>query len=264
MRKLFLLFLFIFTASIGFGQDFPEKPSTLVNDYAGVLSIEQRASLEKKLVAFDDSSSTQIAIAVLKSVGDYDINEYAVELGRKWGVGQGGKNNGIMIVVAVGDRKISIQTGYGVEGALPDVYAKRIIDEDIKPNFRTGDYYTGLDQATTEIIKYTKGEYKNDKPRTSNASKKGGVGSIAVIIIIVIVVIIIMRKGGGGGGSEIIGGRGASNALFWAMLFGSGSGRGSGSSWGSGGFGGGSSGGGGGFGGFGGGSFGGGGSSGSW
>ncbi|WP_231427726.1 MULTISPECIES: YgcG family protein [Pedobacter] len=264
MRKLFLLSLFTFLFAFGFAQDFPEKPSTIVNDYSGVLSIEQRAMLEKKLTAFDDSSSTQIAIAILKSVGDYDINEYAVELGRKWGVGQSGKNNGIMIVVAVGDRKISIQTGYGVEGALPDVYAKRIIDEDIKPNFRNGDYYTGLDQATTEIIKYTKGEYKNDKPRTSASGKKGGIGSVAVIIIIVIIIIIIMRKGGGGGGSEIIGGRGASNALFWAMLFGSGSGSRGGSSWGSGGFGGGSSGGGGGFGGFGGGSFGGGGSSGSW
>jgi len=263
MKKLFLLSFFSLIFSFAFAQDFPEKPSTLVNDYSGALSIEQRAMLEKKLVAFDDSSSTQISIAILKSVGDYDINEYAVELGRKWGVGQSGKNNGIMIVVAVGDRKISIQTGYGVEGALPDVYAKRIIDEDIKPNFRNGDYYAGLDQATTEIIKYTKGEYKNDKPRVSPSGKKGGIGSVAVIIIIVVVIIIIMRKGGGGGGSEVIGGRGASNALFWAMLFGSGGGRG-GNSWGSGGFGGGSSGGGGGFGGFGGGSFGGGGSSGSW
>jgi len=258
MKKLFLLSLFTLLSIFGFAQDFPEKPSTLVNDYSGALSLEQRAMLERKLVAFDDSTSTQVSIAILKSVGDYDINEYAVELGRKWGVGQSGKNNGIMIVVAIGDRKISIQTGYGVEGALPDVYAKRIIDEDIKPNFRNGDYYTGLDQATTEIIKYTKGEYKNDKPRSS-AAKGGGIGSIAVIIIIVVIIIIIMRKGGGGGGSEIIGGRGASNALFWAMLFGSGSGSRGGGSWG-----GGSSGGGGGFGGFGGGSFGGGGSSGSW
>ncbi|MNQ96836.1 hypothetical protein D3C85_1124560 [compost metagenome] len=209
-------------------------------------------------MAFDDSSSTQIAIAILKSVGDYDINEYAVNLGRKWGVGQSGKNNGIMIVVAVGDRKISIQTGYGVEGALPDVYAKRIIDNDIKPEFRAGNYYAGLDAATTSIIKYTKGEYKNDKPKVANR-KSGGGGSIIIVIIIVIVILIIMRKGGGGG-SEVIGGRGASNALFWAMLFGSGGGgRGGDSGWG-----GGSSGGGGGFGGFGGGSFGGGGSSGSW
>ncbi|MFF5384222.1 TPM domain-containing protein [Pedobacter suwonensis] len=256
MKKIFLLSLFSLLFAFAFAQDFPEKPGTLVNDYANVLSADQKQELENKLVTFNDSSSTQIAVAILKSVGDYDINEYAVELGRKWGVGQSGKNNGIMIVVAVGDRKISIQTGYGLEGALPDIYAKRIIDNDIKPNFRAGNYYAGLDEATTSIIKYTRGEYKNDNPKAS--SKKGGSGSIAIIIIIVIVIIIIMRKGGGGG-SEVIGGRGASNALFWAMLFGSGGGRSSG------GWGGGSSGGGGGgFGGFGGGSFGGGGSSGSW
>lgn len=254
MKKIFLLSLFNLLFAFAFAQDFPEKPNTLVNDYANVLSSDQKQSLENKLVTFNDSSSTQIAVAILKSVGDYDINEYAVELGRKWGVGQSGKNNGIMIVVAVGDRKISIQTGYGLEGALPDIYAKRIIDNDIKPNFRAGNYYAGLDEATTSIIKYTRGEYKNDNPKAS--SKKGGSGSIVIIIIIVIVIIIIMRKGGGGG-SEVIGGRGASNALFWAMLFGSGGGRSSG------GWGGGSSGGGG-FGGFGGGSFGGGGSSGSW
>jgi len=258
MKKIFLLSLLALLFNFAFAQDFPEKPNTLVNDYSGVLSAEQKQALESKLVAFDDSSSTQIAIAILKSVGDYDINEYAVDLGRKWGVGQSGKNNGIMIVVAVGDRKISIQTGYGVEGALPDVYAKRIIDNDIKPEFRAGNYYAGLDAATTSIIKYTKGEYKNDKPKVANR-KSGGGGSIIIVIIIVIVILIIMRKGGGGG-SEVIGGRGASNALFWAMLFGSGGGgRGGDSGWG-----GGSSGGGGGFGGFGGGSFGGGGSSGSW
>ncbi|WP_406825384.1 TPM domain-containing protein [Pedobacter sp. KACC 23697] len=255
MKKIFLLSLFSLLFTFAFAQDFPEKPNTLVNDYANVLPADQKQALENKLVTFNDSSSTQIAIAILKSIGDYDINEYAVELGRKWGVGQNGKNNGIMIVVAVGDRKISIQTGYGLEGALPDIYAKRIIDNDIKPNFKAGNYYAGLDEATTSIIKYTRGEYKNDNPKAS--SKKGGSGSIVIIIIIVIVIIIIMRKGGGGG-SEVIGGRGASNALFWAMLFGSGGGRSSG------GWGGGSSGGGGGFGGFGGGSFGGGGSSGSW
>lgn len=262
MKKIFLLSLLALLLNFAFAQDYPEKPNTLVNDYSGVLSAEQKQALENKLVAFDDSSSTQIAIAILKSVGDYDINEYAVNLGRKWGVGQSGKNNGIMIVVAVGDRKISIQTGYGVEGALPDVYAKRIIDNDIKPEFRAGNYYAGLDAATTSIIKYTRGEYKNDNPRVANR-KSGGGGSIIIVIIIVIVILIIMRKGGGGG-SEVIGGRGASNALFWAMLFGSGGG-GRGGWGGNSGWGGGSSGGGGGgFGGFGGGSFGGGGSSGSW
>ncbi|HKG05161.1 MAG TPA: TPM domain-containing protein, partial [Pedobacter sp.] len=111
MRKQILALLLIFISFAGYTQDFPAKPDKMVNDFTGALSSDQLQQLEKKLNAFEDSSSTQIAIAIIKSVGDYDINEYTLELGRKWGVGKSGKNNGIMIVVALGDRKISIQTG---------------------------------------------------------------------------------------------------------------------------------------------------------
>lgn len=258
MNKL-ILALFCSLLSVGaFAQEYPAKPGTLVNDYTNTLSASQKQQLENKLVAFDDSTSNQIAIAIIKSVGEYDINEYTLGLGRAWGVGTGKKNNGVMIVVALGDRKVSIQTGYGLEGALPDVITKRIIENEIKPSFKEGNYYGGLDAGTTAIIKYTKGEYKNDNPRATQ--KSGGTGSIAIIVIIIIIIILIIKKGGGGGGgSRVLGSRGGiGEALLWGALFGSG-GRSSGSSWG-----GGSSSGGGGFGGFGGGSFGGGGSSGSW
>ena len=254
MSKVGLTFLFILFSFSGFAQDYPAKPNTLVNDYSGTLSEAQVRQLENKLVAFDDSTSIQIAIALVKSVGDYDINEYTLGLGRKWGVGSK-KNTGIMIVAALGDRKISIQTGYGLEGALPDVYAKRIIENDIKPYFKAGDYYGGLEAGTTAIIKYTKGEYKSDAPKAARKKEGGGASGVLILIIIVVIVIVILKKGGGNGGSQVIGGRGVADALFWGMLLG-GSGRRSGGS----GFGGGS----GGFGGFGGGSFGGGGSSGSW
>ncbi|MEJ7557655.1 MAG: TPM domain-containing protein [Pedobacter sp.] len=258
MRILFIALFLLLNSSNSFTQELPAKPVTLVNDYTNTLSAIQKQQLEQKLVAFDDSSSTQIAIAIVKTVGDYDINEYALELGRKWGVGGAEKNNGIMIVVALGDRKVSIQTGYGVEGALPDIYAKRIIETDLKPNFKTGNYYEGLDEGTTSIIKYTRGEYKNDAPK-SKKEKGGGIGSIIILLVIIVAIVaFIKRGGGGGGGSQIIGGRGVSGALFWGMLLG-GSGRSSGGGWGGGGGSGG-----GGFGGFGGGSFGGGGSSGSW
>jgi uncharacterized protein len=258
MKKPILVLLLVFLTSLGFAQEFPAKPSKLVNDYTGTLTAAQAQQLENKLVAFDDSTSIQIAIAIVKTVGDYDINEYALELGRKWGVGSK-KNTGIMILVGLGDRKISLQSGYGLEGALPDVYTKRIIENDIKPYFKAGDYYGGLESGTNAIISYTKGEYKNDKPKVV---KKDSGAAIPILIIIIIVIIIIIRKGGGKGGSQVIGGRGVADALFWGALLGSGrSGGGSGFG---GGFGSGGGGGGGGFGGFGGGSFGGGGSSGSW
>ena len=262
MKRLILSVLLTLSYFFSFAQSFPEKSNKLVTDQTQTLSAEQIAQLERKLVAFDDSTSNQIAVVIVKSVGDYDINEYALELGRKWGIGGKTKNNGVILLVAIGDRKLSIQTGYGLEGALPDIYTKRIIENDIKPYFKDGDYYAGIEAGTNSIISLTKGEYKNDQPKSKSerGGKAGGAGVIVIIIIVIIIFIIGKRGGGGGRGGEVISGRGVAEGLLWGLLLG-GSGRGGGGGFG--GFGGGSSGGGG-FGGFGGGSFGGGGSSGSW
>ena len=274
-KKLTLLFVFLVGTFAAFSQTYPPKSNTLVTDYTNTLSEGDKQQLENKLVAFDDSSSTQIAIVLIKSVGDYDIAEYAVGLGRNWGIGQKGKNNGLLILAAIDDHKVTIQTGYGLEGAVPDAITSQIIENDIKPHFRQNDYFGGLDAATNDIIKYTKGEYKADKQpanqnNTRNQNSNGGGGGIIFFIIIVVVILVIVFRGrGGGGGGQIIGGRGGASPFWWFLagdILGS-SGRGGGG-WGggdSGSFGGGDSGGGGGgFGGFGGGSFGGGGSSGSW
>ena len=257
-KKIFILFALLITGYTAFAQDYPPKPNTLVTDYTNSLSEGDKQQLESKLVAFDDTSSTQIAVVLMKSVGDNDIAEYAVQLGRKWGIGQKGKNNGILLLAAMNDHKVTIQVGYGDEGALPDITAKQIIDNDITPHFKQNDYYGGLDLATSDIIKYTKGEYKADKKPDDDSS--GGIGSSVIILIIIVVFILafIFRNRGGGGG-QIIGGRGSASPFWWfhaGDILG-GSGRGGGGGWG-----GGSSG--GGFGGFGGGSFGGGGASGSW
>ncbi|RZM26296.1 MAG: TPM domain-containing protein, partial [Pedobacter sp.] len=210
MRNILVAFLLTLSFGVAKAQDFPAKPDRLVNDYTNTLSATQLQQLESKLVAFDDSTSTQIAIAIVKTVGDYDINEYALELGRKWGVGGAKKNNGVMIVIALGDRKISIQTGYGVEGALPDISTNRIIESDIKPFFKAGDYYGGIEAGTNSIMQLVKGEYKNDAPRKRESTKSGG--AIPIVIIIIIIVIIILRRGGGSGGSQVMGGRGVANA----------------------------------------------------
>ncbi|RZK42189.1 MAG: TPM domain-containing protein [Pedobacter sp.] len=262
MKKSLIITLFLSLIGLmGFAQDFPQSQNKLVTDLTQTLSAQQIAQLERKLVTFDDSTSNQIAVVIVKTIGDYDINEYALELGRKWGIGGKGKNNGVILLVSIGDRKLSIQTGYGLEGALPDIYTKRIIENDIKPFFKNGDYYGGIEAGTDSIISLTKGEYKNEQPKSKSkrGAKAGGAGMV-VVIIIVVIIFIIGKRGGGGGGGEIISGRGIAEGLLWGMLL-SGSGRDrSGGGFG-GGFGGGS---GGGFGGFGGGSFGGGGSSGSW
>lgn len=256
----FLITLLFFFSLQGLSQDLPEKPQPprLVNDFTNTLSQEEIYKLEQKLVAFDDSTSIQIAIVLIQSIGGYEVDDYTVRLAEKWGVGQKGKNNGIVILAALKDRKLSIQTGYGVEGALPDAVAARIRLNEINPRFREGNYYEGLDKATDAIIAHTKGEYKNDSPgRRTQGSGKFPVG---LIILIIIVVFILSRKGGGGRGGQIIGSRGGSSLFWWTMMSGMGNRGGRGFGGGGGGFGGG----GGGFGGFGGGSFGGGGSGGSW
>lgn len=254
MKKIiFSLLLLISFAS--FAQEFPAKPTTLVNDYTNTLSATEKQQLESKLVAFDDSTSIQLAVVLIKSVGEYDINEYALGLGRKWGIGGKEKNTGVLVLVAIGDRKISIQTGYGMEGVIPDVYTKRIIENDIKPLFKDGKYYEGLDAGVNSLISLSKGEYTRDTPvKRKNKQENGGSAIIVIIIIIAIIIAIKRGGGGGGGGGSVIDGRGVSNALLWGLLLGGGGRSGGGSGFG----------GGGGFGGFGGGSFGGGGSSGSW
>lgn len=260
MKNRILMFcvslMIIFNAS---AQDFPEKPSTLVSDYTNTLSPDQVNALEQKLVAFDDSTSTQIAVVIIKALNGYDIAEYTARLGEKWGVGRDKKNNGVVLLVALEDRKVTIQTGYGVEGALPDAIARRIIEQEIKPEFKNGDYYTGIDKGTDAIIAYTKGEYKNDDPQRSG-DKKGIPFGLIFLIIIVIILSVSRRRGGGGGG---VIGSGGTSPLWWMLLGSQMGGRGGRND--GGGFGGFSGGGGGGgFGGFGGGSFGGGGASGSW
>jgi uncharacterized protein len=268
MLKKLTLFFFLLLGAVGvFAQevadkDIPARPNTLVNDYAGVLNPDSRQMLERKLDDYNDSTSTQIAIVLVHSIGQYDIDSYGTALGRKWAIGQKGKNNGLLILAAIDDRKVTIQTGYGMEGSIPDAITNQIINEDIKPHFRQQDYYGGLDQATSDIIKYARGEYKGNPQHHKNGGGSGA-GIIIVVIIIFILIIIFRNRGGGG---HIIDGRGGASPFWWFIagdMLGSSGRGGGGGGWG--GFsGGGDSGGGGGFGGFGGGSFGGGGSSGSW
>jgi uncharacterized protein len=259
LKKLTIFFSLLLIAFIAFSQQLPPKASTLVTDYTNTLSPGDIQLLENKLDAFNDSTSTQIAVVIIKSVGEYDINDYGQKLGRAWGIGEKGKNNGILLLVALNDHKVAIQTGYGAEGAVTDSRTQDIIQNDIVPQFKQNNYYAGLNAATDDLMKLMKGEFKGTgKQSTSNDDSGGGYGIL--IFIVIIILIIIFRSRGGGG--QIIGGRGGASP-FWWFLGGALLGRGSGG-WGGFSGGGGGDSGGGGFGGFGGGDFGGGGSSGSW
>ncbi|WP_240619215.1 TPM domain-containing protein [Chitinophaga costaii] len=228
------------------------NPPRLVNDFAGVMVQSEVDELEHKLVAYSDSTSNQVLVVTINTTGDYDISDVALKYLRDWGVGIKGRDNGLVILVAKDDHKVWISTGYGLEGAIPDVIAHRIIESAMVPNFKEGHYYAGLDQAADLIFKAAAGEYKGI-PQKSNS---GGIGIGTIVLIIIILIIIsIIRRGGGGGSAMSRRGFGS-----WWIPMGGGFGGGGGGF--GGGFGGG--GGGGGFGGFGGGSGGGGGAGGSW
>src|SRR5471030_304283 len=135
LKKITMLLLLLVTALVAFSQQLPPKSGTLVTDYTNTLSAGDKQQLENKLVAFNDSTSTQIAVVIMKSVGEYDINEYGLKPGRAWVIGAKGKNNGIVLLVAIDDHKLTIQTGYGAEGGVPDAITHSIIQNDITPRF---------------------------------------------------------------------------------------------------------------------------------
>ncbi len=242
--KLVLAFGFLFLSVISFAKEIPAKSNRLVNDYANVLSASEESALETKLRGYYDTTSTQIAVVLENSLEGDDLFDYCQRLASAWGIGEKGKNNGVLLYVAIGDRKARIHTGYGMEATITDAMSTRIRTEQMNPAFKAGNYYQGLDDASTTIMQLASGEFVNDKE--DKPLQKGP--SAFVIIIIIIILIILFSRGGGGRGNRSRGGFGG--PIFWGGTFGSG------------GFSGGSSG--GGFGGFGGGGFGGGGSGGSW
>jgi uncharacterized protein len=249
-------------------QDFPEKPfpPRLVNDFAAMLTSQEVYALEEKLVAYNDSTSTQIAIITVSDLHGYEKADYAQQLAEKWGIGQKGLDNGVIILIkpktADSDGQVQIDQGYGLEGAIPDLTCKQIVEYDILPEFRTGNYYEGLDKATSTLMSLASGEFPADQYGKSKGSDFSNTAPI--IFIIIFVIIVLFMRGSGGSNQKNIGHKRLPLWLLLSMMN-SGGNKHNGS-WGGfsggGGFGGG--GGGGGFGGFGGGSFGGGGAGGSW
>ncbi len=262
----FLMILIFAVLSNSIAQDFPPVPNPprLVNDFTETLSASEIAQLESKLVAYNDTTSTQIAIVMMKSVGPYDIADYSIQLAEKWGIGGKENNNGILILAAMEDRDVFIATGYGMEGVIPDALGKRIVQNLIIPNFKQGEYYQGLDQATDMMIKLASGEYTAEEVQSQGNS--GGALILLFIFIVIFVILPLIRNrkdndnhmGGKGGGIDLW-----TTIMLANMLKGGNSGKFGDFSSGRGSFGGGGFGGGG-FGGFGGGSFGGGGAGGSW
>lgn len=258
----YLLFLW---CAFGWAQfDIPPKPEkeTSVYDYVNLLDGVQRGQLEQKLIRYSDSTSTQIVIAIISSTEGENITYLGAQWGQKWGIGQADKDNGILVLLARDDRKIAINTGYGVEEFMTDLMSKRIIEQVIIPEFKQGDYYGGLNAGADAIFQVLTGQFKEQRTFSNNNGVSPFEKLLPLIIFFVIMMILINRGRRGGGNKNNRGGRGGSGLDIWDMIILSNMGRGGyrgGSSGGGGSFGGGGFGGG-----FGGGGFGGGGASGGW
>ncbi len=245
MKKIFFVFLFpvIFLRA---QTDYPAL-KFYANDFTNTLDNSELSNLNSALKSFDDSTSNQIIFLMIPSLNGGSLEDFTYQTAAKNKIGSKKNNNGVLFFVAKDDRKMRIEVGYGLEGALPDALCSSVLRNEVRPYFKQGDYYDGIAAGLNAIMAATKGEYKADK------KEKDGKGKAFPFIFIAILIFIIISSIRGGG-------RGGGGLLPWIILSSMGN-----SSRGSGGFGG-FSGGGGGFGGFsgGGGSFGGGGASGGW
>jgi len=237
-----LLIGFLLISITFFGQEIPAKPNGYVLDQAGLLQANEAQQLEQKLRGYADSTSTQFAIVLVPTTGNSDPYDYAMAIGKTWGVGQKGKNNGVVILVSMDNRKIRIVTGRGIEDVLPDATCKRIINRIIKPYFKRGDYFGGLDVATTEMMQRASGQFQSEASDDSEGMP------VFVIVVLIFVIITLIRAFINRGGGSNPGSRGG--GMFFPPIFLGGGGYDRGGSSGGGGFD---------FGGFGGGDFGGGG-----
>ena len=227
----------------------PPKPAGYFNDYAGVVSKEAALRFNEQLAQFERETSNQVVVAVFpKMQSDSSVDDYTQRVAQSWGVGQKDKRNGAVLFVFVEDRKMFIQVGYGLEGALPDITAFDITEYHIKPHFRNGDYEGGLATGIDLICKAIRGEYKGSGKTVAETRGKAGAPNFLFFIIFIIVLIVISsamrrlggygyssRRGGpiffpmgGGGGGWSSGGGGSSGFSGGGGSFGGG---GAGSSW---------------------------------
>lgn len=210
----------------------PAHGGVWVHDEAGILSAQAKSSLEYMLKAERDSTSNQIAVLIINSLEGEDIDGYANRVFKEWKLGDEKKDNGVLFLMAISERQMKIEVGFGLEGVLTDAMSSRINRNEIAPYFRQGDYDNGIKAGALAIMQTIKGEYKNDDPLPRRGKKRSP--WTTVIILIVFMILAARRKGGGGGG-----GRGGywSSGAGWILPM-AGMGRSSGS-WGGGDFGGG-------------------------
>ena len=193
MKRLVVILCALVCLSVFADEVIPPKPAQYFNDYAGVVSGGTVAQLNQKLEQFERDSSCQILVAVYpKMQSDSSVEDYTVRVAQAWRAGEKGKDNGAVLFVFIQDRKMFIQVGYGLEGAMPDAICKRIVENEIKPYFKAGNYDAGLTAGVNAMLAAAKGEYKGTG-HTVNDQKTGSPAIITIIFVVIVIVILISR-----------------------------------------------------------------------
>jgi uncharacterized protein len=185
VKILLLFFATIFYGNFILAQTefkIPDPPSVIypVNDDAQIFTPEQKESLNQKLISYKDSTYTEIIVCTVKTLDGDDINYVGARWGEKWGIGQKGKNNGILLLIAVDDRRLTIQNGRGTEDAMTDYISSSIINQYMVPYLKQNDFYGAVDSGTDQIINVLQGKFKNDS-KEENSSY--GIGFVAVLFV---------------------------------------------------------------------------------
>ena len=195
MLRALLPLLLLWTTTLQAAPAFPPLSGRVV-DEAALMSRKQAHQLTQQLAAFEKRSGIQLVVVSIDSLDGETIEEYGYQLGRHWGIGQKGKNNGVLLLIAQDERKVRIEVGYGLEGALPDAIAANIIQTRILPAFKRGDMVAGVVAGSQAIMQALAGEYKP----VDNASKDKLGGPWLFILMVIVMIVLHNLRGGGGGG----------------------------------------------------------------
>jgi uncharacterized protein len=190
LPRLLAALLTLVSAATLAAPQFPPLTGRVV-DEAGILSPQFESEISAQLAAHEKAATTQIVVVTLKSLGGYDIADYGYQLGRHWGIGQKGKNNGALLIVAPAERKMRIEVGYGLEGALTDAVSRDILERRLKPAFRQQNYEQGIRDGVTAILAAIAGEYQAAAPPVSavpgHAQDTGDIGGFLIAMLVALV-----------------------------------------------------------------------------
>ncbi len=202
--RLFFIVLFcglFLCCTKAYATAIPHKPNNYINDYAHILSANTIGALNSSLKQYEQKTSNQIVVATFPGKLDIPIEDFSAALENQWKIGQKSKDNGVILVVFPEDHQLRIEVGYGLEGAIPDALANTIIQQEITPAFKEGDYNKGVSAGVSAIMQAAKGEYK---PDTNTFSRQDALTVFFFIIAVLLILLLNKIRGGnfpnGGGG----------------------------------------------------------------